>query len=251
MRRKLYLSLLLLLLPFVAKAQIGDHRDDFAVGVNGGFVMTNVGFSPKVTQKYLPGTTFGLATRYVCEKYFASICSVYAELNYTQMGWRENILDINSQPVYNSKTGQNDQYERQLGYVQLPVMARLAWGREVSGFNFFFQAGPQFGYMLSEKTNTNYTRENMNLDDRANKTYAQDTMAVENKFDYGICAGLGVEYSHPKLGHFILEGRYYYGLANIYGSTKADYFAKSNHAAIEVKLTYLFDIVRTKGARRK
>ena len=71
-------------------------------------------------------------------------------------------------------------------------------------------------------------------------------MSVENKFDYGIAAGLGMEYSVPKVGHFLLEGRYYYGLGNIYGDSKRDYFAKSNHSSIVIKLTYLFDIVRSK-----
>jgi hypothetical protein len=71
-------------------------------------------------------------------------------------------------------------------------------------------------------------------------------MAVENKFDYGITAGLGVEFSTPHMGHFILEGRYYYGLGNIYGDTKKDYFASSNMSSIMVKLTWLFDIVKTK-----
>lgn len=250
MRRYLFI-ILLALVPFVSKAQMGDHRDDLAIGVNGGIALTNVGFIPKVTQGYLMGKTFGVSMRYVCERYFSTICSLHAELNYTQMGWREDILDINSKPVFNEQTGFNDKYERALGYVQLPFMAHLAWGHEVKGFNFFFDAGPQFGYLISEKTTTNFTFDNMNRDDRANKTCAQDSMAVENKLDYGICAGIGVEYSHPKVGHFLLEGRYYYGLGNIYGATKSDYFSKSNQAAIEVKLSYLFDIKRTKNVKRK
>ena len=48
------------------------------------------------------------------------------------------------------------------------------------------------------------------------------------------------------LGHFLLEGRYYYGLGNIYGDTKRDYFARSNMGSIVIKMTYLFDIVKTK-----
>jgi len=246
MRRFIYIIVLFALLPITGKAQIGDHRDDLSVGVNGGFSLTNVSFIPKVTQKYLPGQNFGISTRYVCEKYFATICSIYAELNYSQMGWRENILDIKSQPVFNNTSGEYDKYDRKLGYLQLPIMAHLAWGQERKGFNFFFQAGPQFGYLLNEKTITNFTLENGNFTDRANKTCAQDTMAVENKFDYGICAGLGVEFSYPRLGHFLLEGRYYYGLGNIYASSKRDYFAKSNQSAIEIKLSYLIDLKRTK-----
>ena len=74
---------------------------------------------------------------------------------------------------------------------------------------------------------------------------------VENKFDYGIAVGLGVELSMRKLGHILVEGRYYYGLGNIYGNTKRDYFAKSNHQTIVIKASYLFDIMRSKNPKIK
>ena len=80
---------------------------------------------------------------------------------------------------------------------------------------------------------------------------AQDTMAVKNKLDYGIALGLGAEYSIPKVGHFLVEARYYYGLGNIYGSSKRDYFGKSNYGQIVIKASYLFDITRTKNVKRK
>ena len=38
--------------------------------------------------------------------------------------------------------------------------------------------------------------------------------------------------------------RYYYGLGNIYGDSKRDYFGSSNFGTITIKLTYLFDITR-------
>lgn len=242
MRKVIHIIIIGLLFPLAMNAQIGDYRNDFSIGVNGGMTMTNIGFVPKVTQKYLPGYTGGISMRYICEKYFKTICSIYAEVNLTQMGWRENIIDLESQPVFNENTGDYDKYERQMKYVQVPIMAHLAWGKEKKGVNFFIEAGPQFGYLLGEKTITNFTMENANMEDRTNKTCAQDTMAVEKKMDYGICAGVGLEFSYPKLGHFLLSGRYYYGLGNIYGATKRDYFSKSNHAAIEVKLSYLFDL---------
>ena len=67
----------------------------------------------------------------------------------------------------------------------------------------------------------------------------------------GIAGGLGLEFSHRKLGHFMLEGRYYFGLGNIYGDSKRDYFARSNYGNIVVKLTYLFDIIKTKNDKIK
>ena len=230
----------------VCRAQIGQHRNDLAVGVNVGYTMSNVGFTPKVTQSTMGGKTAGVSLRYVCEKYFNTICSIYGEVNYAQMGWKERILSSTDQPVINGVTGLPEQYSRTLNYIQVPVFAHLAWGREQKGVQFFFQAGPQFGYLLSESTKANFNFADRNMTDRSSQVCAQDTMSVENKFDYGIAAGLGLELSLRRVGHFILEGRYYYGLGNIYGDSKRDYFAKSNNSSIVVKLTYLFDIVRTK-----
>ena len=86
-------------LPLSVSAQVGEYRKDLAVGFNGGVVMSNVAFVPKVPQTMLNGPTFGITARYTCEKYFSSICAVVAELNFTQMGWKEQILDIDNLPV--------------------------------------------------------------------------------------------------------------------------------------------------------
>lgn len=237
---------LLMLFPLSSLAQVGEHRNDLAIGANGGYMLSNVGFVPKVNQTFHGGYTGGLSLRYVCEKYFNSICSIYAELNYAQMGWKEDILDREDQPVINEETQQAESFSRTLNYVQLPIFARLGWGREQKGVQFFFQAGPQLGYYLSDKVTKNFELDKRNSWKRANDEVHQDTMAVENKLDYGIAAGIGMEYSFPKLGHFMLEARYYYGLGNIYKDTKRDYFGKSNNSSIIVKLTYLFDLKKTK-----
>ena len=76
-------------------------------------------------------------------------------------------------------------------------------------------------------------------------------MAIQNKFDYGIAVGAGIEFSLPKMGHLMLEGRYYYGLGNIFKNSKSDYFGKSNYGQIVIKATYLFDIVRTRNPKIK
>lgn len=248
---KLLTTALLLLATVTANAQIGSHRNDMSIGVNGGYMLSNVGFTPRVNQKLHGGITGGVSFKYVCEKYFNTICAVQAEINYAQAGWNENILDIYDQPVINATTGLAEEYSRTINYIQIPVFAHLGWGREEKGVQFFFQAGPQLGLYMSESTKTNFDFDNRNTTDRVNSTAAQDTMAVENKLDYGIAAGLGIEYSHPKVGHFQLEARYYYGLGNIYGDSKKDYFGKSNLGNIVVKLTYLFDVMRTKNVKRK
>lgn len=248
--------------PLSSQAQVGEFRKDLSVGVNGGYILSNINYMPTVPQSMLGGMTGGLTVRYTCEKYFKSICAVVAEVNYAQIGWKEDILTMKDEPVpLHTDPSQTLRYSRKMNYVQVPLLARLGWGRERNGFQAFFQIGPQIGFFLNESTETNFdvTQPAFNPSSpdyqykglRASNVVAQDTMAVENKFDYGIAGGLGIELSHRHLGHFILEGRYYYGLGNIYGNTKRDYFGRSNFGNIVVKFTYLFDIIRTKNSKIK
>ena len=240
--KHLLILFLLLALPWSLSAQIGEHRNTLSVGPTAGWNITNIKFTPKVEQKGLGGFSGGVALRYTVEKYFSTICSIQLELNYAQMGWKEDIKDINNSPVINATTGAAENYSRTINYIQVPFLAHLAWGREKKGLNFFVNAGPQLGAYISESTKSNFDFDKRNTADRVSSVVAQDTMKVENKFDYGIAAGLGVEYTIPKVGHFLLEGRYYYGLGNIYGDSKRDYFASSNYQTISIRLTYLFDL---------
>lgn len=241
---------LLTFLPTALCAQVGVYRNNLAIGVNGGYVMDKVSFVPSVPQKMMGGITGGLSVRYTSEKYFNSICAITAEFNYAQMGWNEDILDINNDPIYYVDDVDKTNplyYKRRMAYLQVPLLARMGWGREEKGFQFFIQLGPQIGCFLNESTDTNIEYGRATQNQRVSTVVAQEDMPVEKKFDYGITGGLGLEYSHPKLGHFLVEGRYYFGLGNIYGNSKSDYFARSNHGAIVVKMSYLFDVFKTKN----
>ena len=241
-------------LPLSLCAQVGEYRTDFAIGVNGGYMLSNIGFVPEVPQKMLGGLTGGVTVRYTCERYFKSICSIVAEVNLARTGWKEDITDIDNQPVYYADDVEKANplaYERKMTYIQVPVLARLGWGRERKGVQGFIQAGPQVGVFLSESTSTNIVAGKRTMNQRSSPVVKQDSMGVEKKFDYGIMAGAGIEYSHPKVGHFILEGRYYNGLGDIYGNSKSDYFGRSNFGQIVIKMTYLFDLIRTKNDKIK
>ena len=78
---------------------------------------------------------------------------------------------------------------------------------------------------------------------RPNRVNYQYGKEVENKLDYGIVAGGGLELSTP-IGHFQLEGRYYYGLGDFYKNSKKDDFGRSGHSYIGIRMTYLYDIIR-------
>ena len=235
-------------------AQVGEYSTDFAVGVNGGYLMNKIGFTPDVPLNMAGGMTGGLSLRYTCEKYFKSICAVTAEVNLSQMGWDEKILDLQDQPVYYYGDDEKTNplyYKRKITYIQIPVLARLGWGRERRGFQAFIQIGPQIGIYRSESTDTNIEPNKSTQTQRSSPVIQQESMPIENKFDYGITGGAGLEFSNPKLGHFLLEGRYYFGLGNIYGNSHEDFFAKSNHGAIVIKMSYLFDIIKTKNNKIK
>jgi 4-hydroxy-3-methylbut-2-en-1-yl diphosphate synthase IspG/GcpE len=55
--------------------------------------------------------------------------------------------------------------------------------------------------------------------------------------DYGIAGGLGIELK-TKIGNFFVEGRYYYGLSDIYKNSKTDDFGRSANQDIIIKLGY-------------
>ena len=231
-----FLLILFLLIPTFAHAQIGDYRNDLCVGVSAGMTMNQMGFDPIINQKYHIAPTIGLTLRYTSEKFLSAYCALQVELNYARLGWTEDVLDSNSQPL-------PDSFKRNLDYLQLPFLARLAWGREHRGMMFYFLVGPQIAYCISESTDRSeqWTLNAAGNPDRPNNLYAQYTLPVKHKFDYGITGGIGVELN-TKLGHFLLEGRYYYGLSDVFGNAKKDVFSRSNHGAIVAKLSYLFDV---------
>lgn len=235
---------LMLITPTLAKAQIGKYRNVFSIGANAGAVLSNVGFDPEVSQSQHTGFTGGFSWRYTSEKYFSTICSIAGEVNFSSIGWKQDILDLNDNPVINSN-GNQEEYSRTLNYIQIPIFAHLAWGKESQGFNFFVQAGPQIGYLISESTSKNYDTPNLDPQTgRSNTIIEQESMSVEHKFDYGIAAGAGLEYSNRHMGHVMVEARYYYGLGNIYGASKRDFFSKSNFGNIVIKATWLVDITK-------
>lgn len=214
-------------------AQVGEHRNDLAIGVNGGYVLNQVAFDIPVKQKFHGGTTFGLTGRYTCEKYFAMLCAIQMEVNYAQMGWTEDM-----EGPYT--------YQRDINYLQIPFLANLGYGKERGGLKGFLLLGPQVGFCLSESEKMSSGWDTSAPDFIKNGSFAQYGKPVEVRFDYGLTGGLGVDFSTKSGHHFLLDGRYYFALSNVFKNTKQDPFGKSNNGAIIVKLSYLFDVVKTK-----
>ena len=234
--KSIVLALVMACVTATAHAQIGEYRNDMCFGVSVGASMNKMGFDPIITQKYHVAPTVGLTFRYTSEKFLTAHCALQVELNYTRLGWTEEVMDRNSNPL-------PDEFKSNLDYLQLPFMARLAWGKERDGAMFYFLLGPQIGYCIAESKefSNQWTLDASGKPDRPNNLYAQYDLPIKHKFDYGITGGVGVELN-TKVGHFLLEGRYYYGLADVFGNSKKDVFSRSNHGAIIAKLSYLIDI---------
>lgn len=198
-----------------------------AIGGKGGVTFSRVSFSPTVPQGMLMGTTMGVTFRYIEEKNFGLI----AEFNMEQRGWKENF------------EGKPFSYQRKLTYLQLPILTHIFFGN--SKFKGFFNAGPEVGYMISENTSTNFDVNNiLNIDGfpNTNRNTEQYKLSISSKFDYGISAGLGMELMSKHKNSFVLEGRFYYGLGNIFSSHKKDYFSASNSMSIMVTFGYMYRI---------
>lgn len=208
---------------------MGEQRYNLAIGVNGGVNMNTVDFSPKVKQSSMTGMTGGVTLRYISEKYFKMICGAQVELNFSQRGWKENIEDY---PEL--------QYQRKMNYIDVPFLAHLAFGKEKRGMQIFIHLGPQFNFLLSESKEMSGNWQEV-LDKGENFTVEQHDLDIKHKFDYGIVGGLGTELK-TKAGNFLLEGRYYFALADMFDNTKKGYFGRSANQTISVKLSYLFDI---------
>lgn len=230
------LTAALFLLPPALYAQIGEPRSGIAVGLNAGMVMNKVSFDPTIKQGWHTGPTIGVTARFTSELYFKTLCSLQVELNYAQLGWRENVMNSAGEPL-------PDKYRRNLNYLQLPLLARLAWGNE-KGLMGYFLVGPQVGFLMGEssKQSSTWTVDANGNPDRPNSMYAQYSMDADHRFEYGITGGIGLELATKKGFRYMLEGRYTYGLSDLYGNSKKDVFSRSNNMGVVVKFTCLFDL---------
>lgn len=211
-------ALLYLALATGSQAQTNTFKQEIAIGGSFGMNFSKVSFAPyKVNAKMMMAYNGGLTLRWNTEKNLG----LQAELNLSQQGWDEKF----DEPGY--------KYIRTINYLEIPVFTHIYFGSK--RFKVFVNLGPKVGYALSESTT-----ENLN-GAKPNRENTQHDMAIEKKFDWGLCGGPGIEL-RTGIGYFLLEGRYYYALGDIFNSRKEDYFSKSASQVISAKLTYLIPI---------
>ena len=204
-----------------------EYNPHVAIGGKAGMTLSKIAFTPGIKQAFNSGVTMGLSVRYTEEKIFGLI----GELKIEQRGWKEDF------------EGAAFNYSRALTYVQIPLLTHICFGSDkVKGF---FNLGPSVGYLIGDKVSSNFDYTNPSAVEGfpiTNRHVNQMTMSVSNKFDYGILGGAGVEFIIKKKHSIMLEGRYYYGLGNIFPAKKKDEFAASRGNSIEITLGYMLHI---------
>ena len=222
--RRLAFILIAFVVTFLASGQ-AHYEGQIAVGGKAGTTFSKVNFNPSVLQSMQPGFTAGVMFRYIEEKHFGLV----AELNLTQRGWKEAYDDIDYR------------YSHSFTYLELPIMTHIFFGNQrVKGF---FNLGPELNVMIGDGISSNFDYQNAAYLEyflQNARHIEQMTMGINNKLDYGICAGAGMELCLSTKHSLMLEGRFYYGLTDVFPSHKTDAFSSSNSMTVAVTLGYFY-----------
>lgn len=200
------------------------YKPHISIGARAGASMASMSFSPSVKQGWNMGSCGYVTFRYTEEKLFGLV----AELGWTTRGWKENFEE---HPL---------SYSRSLTYITLPVLTHIYFGSK--RFKTFVNLGPSVSYCIGSKITSNFDYTNPAAVEGfpRNRQTEQLRADVHNKFDYGICAGLGFEFFVRPRHSLTAEARYYYGLGNIFPSRKADTFGASRNMNLEFTIGYNF-----------
>ncbi len=221
--RLIIFSLTAILAIFSSSAQ-AHYNSKFAIGGKAGISLSSVAFTPSVKESMAMGQLYGVTFRYWEERHFGLI----GELNFVQRGWKENFEE---HPF---------DYTRTLNYIELPIMTNIFFGGKK--VNFFVNLGPQIGYLLSSSSKANFDVANIASipDFPSLRETGQLTEEASHRIDYGITAGVGVEYIIARRHRITLEGRYYFGIGNIFPDERRDTFSASRNSSILITLGYSF-----------
>ncbi len=213
------LSLLICILGWIeasAQYQMLETAETY-LGLAGGITFSTVSMQPLYADKgYHQGYESGFVFRYIAEKNFG----IESGLALSQSGWEDD---------YGYKS--SNYYHRNMIFAELPFLlhAYLESGKA----RFFLNAGPKFGYFVSEKESYN----NAALADR----YPYYNKAVETYFQWGIMGSAGFEFH---FGPVVcgLSGGYYYGLSDFFSNRVTDPFVTSNIQQVTGRFFVLFQI---------
>ncbi len=211
---RLFFCLYILLPVFCQnlRAQNNNFKPEFYLGATAGATMSSITLVPQYVDKtYLIAANAGLSLRYINEKNFG----IQAELNYFQSGWKDDF-----------GYGSTNTYRREMAFLELPFLMHARIGTKA--LSFYLNLGPKFSFFLSEK-------EYLDSD----VSYDYHGKALEQPFQWGVLGGVGfdIKLKQQSIG---MEGRYYYGLSDVFANAVTDDFVTSSLQQISLNLIYYF-----------
>jgi len=216
MKHRLLSILILFFCCFSVAAQYRAlEKNEMYLGLTGGVTFSTASLQPLYADKlYQQGYEAGFVFRYIAEKNFG----IEAGLNLSQCGWKDDY-------GYQAE----DYYQRSMLFAEVPFLlhAYLESGKA----RFFLNAGPKFGYFISEEEF--YNNEELAF------YYPYYNKPTETYFQWGIMGGAGFEFH---LGKIVcgLSGSYYYGLSDFFSNRVTDPFVMSSIQQISGNFFILF-----------
>ena len=98
----------------------------------------------------------------------------------------------------------------------------------------FINAGPFFGYQLGESATSSGEANMSTLDS------TRHSMAVRDRFFWGLGGGPGISIPIGKRQRVELEGRFVYGLGNLWSSKRGSTYVQSSEMYFGATLNYFF-----------
>lgn len=222
--------ILALIISFISITSLYSQKkvfdNELYIGVGGGAYASSVDFVPSIPQNQKIDFFGGVSAKYITQNHLGLII----EANYSRRGWEEE---------YDSES--DFSYSRTLNYLEVPFMTHIYFGDKA---RFIINVGPQISFLLNDKQSMSSVlasdvEARQAIDPDAPIGVQYSPFSELNRFDYGIVGGVGMTLQ-TGIGNFDLEGRYYFGLGDVFESrrSKNSYFGRSAHRLIEAKLTY-------------
>lgn len=215
-------------------AQKQTFKPELYLGAGGGTLFSKVDFAPGVPVAFRQGVYGGVSAKFISEKHLG----VVMEVNLAQRGWKED-FDPSS----------DFSYSRTLNYVDVPFLWHVYIGDKTQ---FILNIGPKLSFLVGDNEIMSQAlsddldaRRAANPDMKIGMQYKE--MSDLKKVDYGLMGGIGMAFK-TGIGDFNLEGRYYFGLGDIFPASNQQneddsaYFSRSASRVFEAKLTYYIRI---------
>lgn len=183
--KKLKLTIVLALMTFMAVPAFSQDANVTRFGVKGGVNFANFRIDDVEDNNVKAGLNLGLFLKLPV----SDMVAIQPELLYSSKG---------SKLKYDNIIQGEGEYRFNMNYLELPIMGVFHIGNV-----FNIQVGPYLGYLASANIK--------NMDDDLNIQGVTD-LDEDNfkRFDYGIAAGIGLDFNG-----FVVGARYNYGLAEI------------------------------------